>query len=162
MSKKNLPLLEIEDAKIIWRNFKGEAKEFNAQGDRNFCVVLDEDTAKALMKDGWNVKPLKKREEDDEQEYFTQIKVKFGKRPPKIVKYKNGKAIELDEESVANLDDADISHVDLIINPWEWNVQGKSGVKGYLKSGYFTIAEDRFESKYYSSPMDDLEEEVPF
>lgn len=156
--------LEIENARIIFRNFKGEAGQYNAKGDRNFCVILDKDTAEALCADGWNVKPLRSREEDEEPEYYMQVKVNFNGRPPKVVKVKRGKCIELDEDSVANLDDADIETCDLIINPYEWNVNGKSGIKAYLKAGYFTVAEDRFESKYYSpsDPMDELDEEVPF
>lgn len=152
--------LEIENARIIFRNFKGEASQFNAKGDRNFCVILDKETADILKADGWNVKPLRSREEDEEPEFYMQVKVNFNGRPPKVVKIKRGKPIELDEDSVSNLDDADIEHVDLIINPYQWNVNGKSGIKAYLKSGYFTIAEDRFESKYYGA--EETDEEVPW
>jgi len=163
MSNKKLPNLEMENARIIFRNFEGRASQYNAQGDRNFCVVLDESMAKKLKADGWNVKPLKKRDEEDEQEYYMQVKVNYNGRPPKVVKIKRGRPIELDEDSVSNLDDADLESVDLIINPYEWNVNGKSGIKAYLKSGYFTIADDRFESKYYGS-NDNFEddEEVVF
>lgn len=152
--------LEIENARIIFRNFKGEASQFNAKGDRNFCVILDKETADILKADGWNVKQLRSREEDEEPEFYMQVKVNFNGRPPKVVKIKRGKPIELDEDSVSNLDDADIEHVDLIINPYQWNVNGKSGIKAYLKSGYFTIAEDRFESKYYGA--EETDEEVPW
>lgn len=152
--------LEIENARIIFRNFKGEPSQFNAKGDRNFCVILDKETAKLLSADGWNVKQLRSKEEDEEPEFYMQVKVNFNGRPPKVVKIKRGKPIELDEDSVSNLDDADIEHVDLIINPYQWNINGKSGIKAYLKSGYFTIAEDRFESKYYGT--EETEEEVPW
>ena len=154
--------LEIENARIIFRNFEGKPSQFNAKGDRNFCVILDIDkeTADIFKADGWNIKQLRPREEGEEPEFYMQVKVNFNGRPPKVVKIKRGKPIELDEDSVSNLDDADIEHVDLIINPYQWNVNGKSGIKAYLKSGYFTIAEDRFESKYYGA--EETDEEVPW
>lgn len=154
--------LEIENARILFRNFEGKPSQFNAKGDRNFCVILDIDkeTADTFKADGWNIKQLRSKEEGEEPEYYMQVKVNFNGRPPKVVKIKRGKPIELDEDSVSNLDDADIEHVDLIISPYQWNVNGKSGIKAYLKSGYFTIAEDRFESKYYGT--EETEEEVPW
>lgn len=154
--------LEIENARIIFRNFEGKPSQFNAKGDRNFCVILDIDkeTADNFKADGWNIKQLRPREEGEEPEFYMQVKVNFNGRPPKVVKIKRGKPIELDEDSVSNLDDADIEHVDLIISPYQWNVNGKSGIKAYLKTGYFTIAEDRFESKYYGA--EETDEEVPW
>lgn len=154
--------LEIENARILFRNFEGKPSQFNAKGDRNFCVILDIDkeTADNFKADGWNIKQLRSKEEGEEPEYYMQVKVNFNGRPPKVVKIKRGKPIELDEDSVSNLDDADIEHVDLIISPYQWNVNGKSGIKAYLKSGYFTIAEDRFESKYYGA--EETDEEVPW
>lgn len=154
--------LEIENARILFRNFEGKPSQFNAKGDRNFCVILDIDkeTADTFKADGWNIKQLRPREEGEEPEFYMQVKVNFNGRPPKVVKIKRGKPIELDEDSVSNLDDADIEHVDLIISPYQWNVNGKSGIKAYLKTGYFTIAEDRFESKYYGA--EETDEEVPW
>ena len=57
--------LMIENAKIIFRNFAGKEGMYNAEGDRNFCVLLEDDLAEQLVKDGWNVKTLRAREEDD-------------------------------------------------------------------------------------------------
>jgi hypothetical protein len=58
----------------------------------------------------------------------------------------------LDESSIPILDFAEIESVDLIVNPYVWEVSGKSGVKGYVSKMYVTIVEDEFEKKYIDVP----------
>lgn len=145
----------LEDARILFRNFSGEEGRFNAKGDRNFNVVLDPEVAEAMEKDGWNVKYLQPREEEDQPQPILKVKVKYpstGKNPPRIILITSKGKTPLDESMVNILDWAEIELVDMIIRPYEWDINGKTGVTAYLKSIYVTIREDELEKKYIDVP----------
>ena len=141
----------MEGVRIIFRNFAGKEGQYNREGDRNFGVLLDEKTAQAMAEDGWNIKWLKPREEDEDEveQAWLPVSVKYGAgRPPRIVQVTSRKRTNLDEDDVERLDWVDITNVDLIVRPYEWNVNGKTGIKAYLQSLYITIEEDELEKKY--------------
>lgn len=152
MAKRATDYINIEGARIGFRNFSGKEGQFNPQGNRNFVIFLDTPLALQLQEEGWNVRWLDPREEGEEKQAILQVKVQFSYYPPKIILVgSDGLAkSELDEKGVDILDWADIENVDLTIRPYEWNVRGKSGIKAYLKTMYVKIQEDPWESKYNS------------
>jgi hypothetical protein len=156
MMARNDNTLVIENARIIFRNFSGREGMYNREGDRNFGVLLDEQLAKEMSEDGWNVKWLKPREEGEPEQAYIQVSVNFKGRPPRVVMISSRGRTNLGEHEVELLDWADISTADLIMRPYEWAVNDKHGIKAYLQSIFVTIEEDALELKY--AEIDDAAE----
>ena len=144
--------ISIANAKIGFRNFSGKEGKFNPAGKRNFCVFLDQDVANRLAKDGWNVRWLRPRNDDEEAQAYMQVEVSFKNIPPTVVQITHRGKTRLDEETVGGLDWAELANVDLIIRPYNWQVNSSSGVKAYLKAMYVTLNEDEFAEKYDALP----------
>lgn len=142
-------ILQIDDAHIIYRNFSGEPSKFNREGDRNFAVVIpDQETADALIAEGWNVKIKPPRDEDDTPFMFLPVKVKFNERGPKVYLRSGSRTKELNEETVGCLDQIDILEVDLDVRAFDWEVNGKTGRTAYLQSIHVIQEVDRFAERY--------------
>ena len=138
-------ILQIDDARIIYRNFAGRGDKYNREGDRNFAVVIpDEEMAKELTDRGWNVKIKPPREDGDTPFMFLPVKVKFNDRGPNVYLKTGNVQNKLDEESVGLLDNIDIIGVDLDIRPFDWDVNGKQGRTAYLQSIRVIQDVDRF------------------
>lgn len=141
----------MEGVRIIFRNFAGKEGKYNREGDRNFGVILPPEIAEAMLNDGWAVKYLQPREDDEEPQEtpWLSVSLNFDKgRPPQIVLITSRGRTNLDAETVDTLDWADITNVDLLVRPYFWEVSGKTGIKAYLQSMYVTIEEDALAQKY--------------
>lgn len=148
-------ILQIDDARIIFRNFAGEGSKYNREGDRNFAVVIDnEEVAEAIANDvneygvSWNVKIKPPREEGDMPFMYLPVKLKFNDRGP-IVYLKTGSVMnKLDEGSVDILDNIDIASVDLDIRPYDDMINGKPFRAAYVQSMCVTQEFDRFAARH--------------
>lgn len=148
-------ILQIDDATLIFKNFTGRGDKFNREGDKNFAIrIFDREDADRLVADtnrdgeGWNVKIKPPREEGDDPFMYLQVKVKFNDRGPRVILITGNKKVELDEESIACLDDIEIERVDLDIRPYDSVVSGKPFRAAYLEKMYVTQRVDRFIERY--------------
>lgn len=158
--KKVSENINIENAKLVFRNFAGKAGQYNPEGNRNFCVLLETKIAEELISNGWNIKWLLPRDPEESKQAYFQVKVTYNKFPPHIILVTNKGKTLLTEDSISLLDWAEIDNADLIVNPYNWEVNGKKGVKAYLKSLYITLKAEDFEGKYRNVPdADNFEED---
>ena len=157
-------IIEINDARICFRNFRGEGGKFNKEGDRNFAVIIPkQEMADALIEDtnqygvGWNVKIKAPREEGDEPFMYLPVKVKFNERGPAVYLQSGKNRVKLDEESVSMLDEIDISNVDMDIRPYDDVINDKPFRSAYLQSILVRQEIDRFAARFAEeeSPSED-------
>ena len=142
-------ILQIDDARIVYRNFSGVGSKFNREGDRNFAVVsAEQEQSDALINGGWNVKIKPPRDEDDAPFMYLPVKIKFNDRGPNCYLATGTRMNRLDEESICCLDDVDILSVDMDLRPYDWEVNGKTGRTAYLQSIKVTQEIDRFASRF--------------
>lgn len=143
----------IENAHLMFRNFAGRERDFNAEGDRNFCIRLDRKLAEDLRADGWNVKERPPREEGDEPFFYITVKVNYKTgRPPRIVMITSRGRTDLGQDEIDLLDYAELKMVDVVLNPYRWEINGNKGTTAYLKSLFATIHEDELDLKYAQVP----------
>lgn len=148
------PTVTLEGVEIVFTNFAGKEKQFNTLGDRNFNVILTDELAERMLRDGWNVKTLKSREEEEESRPRLEVKVSYKYRPPRIVLISSAGRTLITEDTCEILDSLEFSQIDMVVRGHLWEVGDKSGVKAYLQSMYLTLEEDDLDRKYAIKPKD--------
>lgn len=134
MVENNVIINDVMLGRGSYRNFSGVKTEYNKAGNRVFSIFLPEETAAVLQEEGWNVKHKPAKREDQNDRYQLDIAVGFDRYPPTIkVISADGTTSYLNEESVGILDSADIETANLELRPYNWEVNGKSGTKAYLR-----------------------------
>lgn len=150
--------IEVENAEIIWTNFKGEENANNREGNRNFCwKIVDPELAQRLAQLGWNIKHHDPREDGNPEEFdYLPVFIRFDVVPPDIYLIKDGVAsdIPLKEEAIGTLDGKKYRHLDLVIVPYFWEYpkgspHAKRGIKAMLSEMYVeTDVSGRFRNKW--------------
>ena len=168
-------IIEIANAQIRYSNFSGREKTartkdgrtkiVNEAGKRNFVVIIDPEKSdiyfdgeqvtdpafgQRLAELNFNVS-VKPASEEYPEEYRLPVAIGFEgmKKPSLYLVTRTGKVL-LDEETIGELDGADIIKADIVINngsPYELN-DGRILVKAWCNEGYFTIAQSRFATDY--------------
>jgi hypothetical protein len=150
----------LEDITIAFRNFAGKEDRYNAAGNRNFAILLEDELAQDLLRDGWNVKYLKEREEGEGGTPYLQVSVSYKARPPKVCMVTSKTMTYLTEDEIELLDWADIETADVTLNPYDWAVNGKSGVKAYVHALYVKIQEDYLQAKWTAFVEDNKKDQL--
>ena len=147
-------ILQIEDARIIYRNFAGIGSKYNREGDRNFAVIIpNKEIADELIADGWAVKIKQPRDEDDSPFMYLPVKVKFNNRGPAAY-VKSGNSVQrLNQDTIGMLDEIDIQSVDMDLRAYDWEVNGKTGRSAYLQAINVIQNIDRFGAQYQAQEL---------
>lgn len=156
-------ILQIENARITYKNFAGKPGQFSREGERDFTLIIDDQEAcDAMLEDvnrdgaAWNVKIKDPRDEQDTPFMTLKVKVKFSDFGPRVYLKSGGRTVRLTEETIGCLDNMDIENIDLAIRPFDNITNGKPYRTAYLDSMHVTQRLDWLMEKY---SLDEFPEE---
>ena len=144
-------VLLIDDVRLIHKNFSGVGTKFNAPGNRNFSIVIPDETSRDIIVNaGYDVHIRDPREEGDGPFMFLPVKMKFfgDGRDPAIYVVSGKAKNRLTEDTVGMIDSMVIEKVDLDIRPYHWTANGNSGVAAYLQNMCVYQRMNRFETRF--------------
>lgn len=169
VNEKPFEQVRFENAKIIFKHFNGARDDFHAEGKRDYCIEIDESTAKDLADKGVAVKPLTSRDPDEEPKYYVKVRINWGqdangrKFGPRVWMYTDKVKRPLTDANVGILDDAWIENADVVTHIYRRHTQGKDTATLYTDILHVmtkeSTREDPFAAKYaqYDDP-----DECPF
>jgi hypothetical protein len=151
MAKPHYEPIVIQDAKLLFPNFAGIATQYNKPGDRNSCVLIDDDLANQLAAIGWNIRIGKSTDPDIVPGKFISFTVNMNaKFPPRLWLIRHGRRPELMAPEDFNiLDFARYQSVSLKINQYIWNEKPQK-VSGFLEEGFFELMPDPLRDRYFA------------
>ena len=153
----------LEDVKIMrgnYKNFSGRKSEYNRVGWRTFCIIIDDMAfAEQLKEDGWNIKIKAPKEAGDRPVYYLQLKLGYntdesnvnGKQfsNPVVKRVCGENIVDLTPITCGELDDNEITSIDVRFRPSFWNIRGETGYSGYVKE-LVAIVKPSLADKYAS------------
>lgn len=158
---RELPLLEITNVETVYRtNFAGVARPpFDDEGDHYFNVKLNPADADALARDGWPVKMTKPAKDAPPEvvaefvpEPYIVVNIGFKFRPPTIILIKVIDGVErptiINEKTIATLDSAEFTKIDIVARARYWEGPQGSGYKVWLAEFYGHVNTTNLGNKY--------------
>lgn len=144
-------IVEIKNARIIYKNFAGRADKYNEKGKRNFALVLNQAQADDLANKGFNVKSRPPRDAQDDTLYYIKVNVQFDTagRPPRVVMVEDVQT-KLSEDMVDLLDDMYIDYVNIRFRGYEYD-PGKQSA--FLQTLYAAVKTDDLASEFSDVPL---------
>ena len=158
--------LVIKDAEIYFKNFRGkELPIYNPSGKRTFCVRIDGRKAKKLKKEGWAIKEVYINKSQTKKRWILPVTIydtwadtklnsqaiQHTRHLPRSSRSSKEFAIignedlrlckQLSHHSMGLLDIANITNSQMVIRGYEWDVNGKQGIKAFLRTGDFYISD---------------------
>lgn len=150
----------LKDIGVLFRNFSGEARQFNSAGDRNFNAQVTEEQAEMLRKKGFRIRVVQPNKYNDETTYLLKVKVSYRFDAPNVYVLSDVGKRRLDEDTIGELDHVSIAKCDISIVGSNWVMpSGETGVTAYLRSAYVSLNVDPLDAEYAQAMN---EEEAPF
>lgn len=161
----------ILDENVRGRNFKGQEKRHqatgrivNGEGNRNFLLYLDNETAEELAGYGCEIKYTTPRDENDIPKPFIQLIVSYYLKPVEVHTIANNVDTMLDEAHIKILDDVDFQNLGLVLEFGKEKVHqnGVHYVPVYVSQIWAEITPNYFGARYAYLNNPGVEAEVPF
>lgn len=158
--------VRFDDADIIFKHFGGEKDNFHTEGQRDFCIKIDEEEAHYLMDKGLNVKPLTSRDPDEPPMFYVKVKLRYGVRDdgtewgPIINVYTDKVKRVFKEKDVTKLDRARILDADVVTHIYRRQNNGKPTATLTLDILHAVIKERTYDDPYANKYASYVETEI--